>query len=279
MDLKKWISRLFGKKPAEPAAPTEPPRPSAGEEPPPAAASSASASPAKPAQGPEPGREQITLAEAREKAARELARYDAIARSGQPSPPEQEFLKYMRAQPEQVRALVAYELARRGPSQGWSGFHMAGAGGVFWPCGWAHTRPVEGVAFGIWHACFAGRDPLLFYLYDRQLRSGSVPMEEVPEGSEPPGMGNASYWIREVYPTIEGYSSGIRLVEHRGSIILFRLDASRVKKLDILYGGPGAVEQPDYVFTWPGAGEFQCTLGEVIDGQLVPLHLDDFCMK
>ena len=50
-------------------------------------------------------------------------------------------------------------------------------------------------------------------------------------------------------------------------------------KLDILYDGVAKKAQPDYVFTWPGAGEFWCTLGEVVDGRLVPMHRDDFCMK
>ena len=62
-------------------------------------------------------------------------------------------------------------------------------------------------------------------------------------------------------------------------MFLFRLDETRVKRLDILHGLPHGKTQPDYVFTWPGAGEFDCALGEVVDGKLVTLYTDDFVMK
>lgn len=153
---------------------------------------------------------------------------------------------------------------------GRSGFHMAGGGGVFWPCGWVHTEPVGGVAFAVRRECFAGRDPLLFFAYDHEVGDGDA-LEGA--GAWDPG------WLGEVWQSIEGYSSGIQVERPRGPVLPFRLDGKKVRKLDILYGGLGSREQPDYVFTWPGAGEFDCALGEVIDGKLVCLYRDSFCMK
>lgn len=213
--------------------------------------------------------EEDALAQARAEAEKELARYDSLRGSGR-SQEKDAFWNHYRALPEQVRAFMIYELARRAPPQGHSGFHMAGGSGVFWPCGWAKTKPVDGVAFAIRQECFAGRDPLLFYAYEHEVASGGA-LDEASAWE--PG------WLGEVWQSIEDYSSGIRVEELRGAVLLFRLDGKKVKKLDILYGGPGNQEQPDYVFTWPGAGEFDCTLGEVVDGRLVCLYRDSFSMK
>lgn len=34
-----------------------------------------------------------------------------------------------------------------------------------------------------------------------------------------------------------------------------------------------------YIFVMPHCGEFYCVLGEIRDGQMIPLHEDDFYMK
>lgn len=174
---------------------------------------------------------------------------------------------YCRA--ERSEKMLKYEKARLDAARGVSGVHLTSSGGVFWACAWARTRPVEGVSFAIDRACFAGRDPLLFFV-ESYVKGG----ETLDEADNWP-----AGWAGEVWKSIEGYSSGIRVEGLRGRAILFRPDETKIKKLDILYGGPGAKEQPDYLFTWPGAGEFDCTLGEVLEDRLVPLYRDDFCMK
>lgn len=175
--------------------------------------------------------------------------------------------------PEQVRDYLAYEFARQGPPWGhgvFHGFMRMGTKGVFWWHSWARTETGAGPAFGICPRCFAGRDPLLFFALG-EVPAG-LPLEGLRE-EEPPD------WSTEACQIIQDCSSGIRLEGLRGRVFLFRLDKGGIRRMDIFYGGPGAEEQPDYVFTWPGGGEFQCTLGEVVDGKLVPLYRDDFCMK
>lgn len=182
-----------------------------------------------------------------------------------------EYEAHYKTLPEEQRPVVNYMLARKGASRGQSGFHFM-APRPSWPfsvCGWARTEPVNGVSFAIGRECFPGRDPLLFYVEEKI--EGGESLEEAAQRI--PG------WAEKIYYSIQGYSSGIRLVGRYGPVILFRLDETKIKKLDILYGGPAAAAQPDYIFTWLGAGEFQCTLGEVINRRLIPLHRDDFCMK
>lgn len=235
MRLKEFFAWL-GKKPMKSAFPESPPSKGA-------------------ALSEEAGRD--ALAQARAEAERELAYYDNLHGSDR-SQAEDTYWDHFRTLPEQVRAFMVYELAKRVPPQGQSGLHMTG--GVFWPCGWADTKPVGGVAFAIRRECFAGRDPLLFYAYEREVASG-----DALDGTDTCDSG----WLGKVWQSIEDYSSGIRVEKLRRPVLLFRLDGKKVRKLDILYGGPGSREQPDYVFTWPGAGEFSCTFGEVVDGRLI----------
>lgn len=182
------------------------------------------------------------------------------------------YIKHYKTLPSALRAEVGYEMAKGGSSRGQSGFHGMGMPDFDMPFqmyAWAQTKPVPGVAFAINRACFTGRDPLLFYI-EKEIND-NVTLSEVK--SWEPG------WAGEIWDTIEGYSSGIKDVTLRGRCILFRLDKKRIKKLGHLSGGLGKEQQEDYIFVWLGAGEFQCTLGEVIDSRLVPLHKDDFCMK
>lgn len=188
--------------------------------------------------------------------------------------------------PEEIaRAKLSYEHARKKASMPRMGLpHCRVARNApFQHYAWARTEyqslPLDGVAFSVWSACFAGRDPLLFFV-ESDVRE-PCPLEEVKTWE--PG------WAGEVWRNIEGYSSGIRVEGLCGRAVLFRLDPSRIRSQDIFYGGTLVLEDSsfhrdmlgpeDFIFTWPGAGEFDCTLGEVIDGMLVPLMRDDYCMK
>lgn len=186
---------------------------------------------------------------------------------------EAAFWKHCGTLPEQVRDYLVYELARQDPPHGHGVFHgfiKMGSKGVFWYNSWARTKNGVGPAFGICPGCFAGRDPLLFYALG-EVPAG-LPLKELGE-KEPPD------WFTQAYQIIQDCSSGIRMEGLRGGVFLFRLDKGNIRRMDIFYGLRFGEEHPDYVFTWPGAGEFWCTLGEVVDGKLVPLYLDDFCMK
>ena len=187
-----------------------------------------------------------------------------------------EYKKHFESLTAAQRPLALYAGARQYPPQGHSGFHFLSAPAAAWPFAcyaWARTEPVNGVAFCINRACFAGRDPLLFFAYDYD--------PDIPRGLPLAEAGAApgNHWLTKVWSTIEGCSSGIQVEGVWGRVVLFRLDEKNIRKLDIFYGYPDMGDPPDYVFTWPGAGEFACALGEVVDGKLVPLLRDDFVMK
>ena len=187
-----------------------------------------------------------------------------------------EYKKHFESLTAAQRPFALYACARQFPPQGHSGFHFLSAPATAWPFAyyaWARTEPVNGVAFCINRACFAQRDPLLFFAYDYY--------PDIPRGLplEKAGAAPGSPWLTKVWSTIEGCSSGIRVEGLWGRVVLFRPDEKNIRKLDIFYGYPNMGPSPDYVFTWPGAGEFACTLGEVVDGKMVPLLRDDFVMK
>ena len=193
----------------------------------------------------------------------------------------QTYWQHYETLPAGLQSLVAWELAKRGASQGRSGFH--GGMGVslpfpFSPCGWAsYEEPVwgaaEGVAFRVNRACFGDRKPLLYYLDDDNWPS---------EDRE-----------KEYLAIIERYSSGISGVraerrrcrgwdgeEKERRVVLFEPDPTAVKKTVRLSGEAVSTKiLGEYVFVLPRAGEFYCLLGEVRDGEMIPLHKDDFCMK
>ena len=63
-------------------------------------------------------------------------------------------------------------------------------------------------------------------------------------------------------------------------MVLFEPDPTAVKKTVRLSGEAVSTKiLGEYVFVLPRAGEFYCLLGEVRDGEMIPLHKDDFCMK
>jgi len=179
--------------------------------------------------------------------------------------------------PPQLQYLVNWELAKRGASWGRSGFHGdMGNTEIIFPfsmCGWAtyedpewHFGRAWGVAFRVTKACFGDRKPLLYYL---------GPCEE------------------QKIEIIRRYSSGLSNVrveqrrcrnwdgeEGQWPVVLFELDPAAVK--ETVHLNDNAVptkEVGEYIFVLPQAGEFNCLLGEVRDGEMIPLHEDDFCMK
>ena len=182
----------------------------------------------------------------------------------------------------QMQALVAWELARRGASQGMSGFHGMAPGlpFPFHACGWSTCQDPRwksgetwGAAFRVNRDCFGDRKPLLYYL----------------DGDNWPWAEGTSTDLE----IIRQYSSGITgvHVENRwckswdgkeGSrqVVLFELDPAAVKKSVRLSGKDvPTADVGEYIFVLPRAGEFNCLLGEVRDGELIPLHHDSFCMK
>lgn len=187
-----------------------------------------------------------------------------------------EYARHFEGLPETQRPAALYAFARQFPAQTYSRLHSLCTLSFRMPFeryDYAQTRPVPGVAFSINPDCFAGRAPLLFYcLNNYEDIPRGMPLEKA--GSLPPDP-----WMTEVYSTIEGYSSGIRLEGLRGRLFLFRLEKNNIRKPDIFPNHPDPENQPDYIFTWPGAGEFSCVLGEVVDGKLYSLHRDDFVMK
>ena len=188
----------------------------------------------------------------------------------------EDYQKHLDHLTTEQQALTGYEIGRLGLSRGHSGFHFADPDSSlpFSVCGWAdyhHPRwgREQGVAFRINRPCFSGRDALLYYLDD-----DGFPFRE--EEDTPLRI------IREC-------SSGISCVrtdtvtDEEGAArraVLFRLDEGNIRQTVRLSGrdvDPG--ELGGYVFVLPRAGEFYCQLGEVADGKVIPLHLDDFCMK
>lgn len=191
------------------------------------------------------------------------------------------YWEHFKTLPPQLQYPTAWELGKRGCSAGTSGFH----GGVaklspfpFSACGWAdYENPGwgadQGVAFRVCMPCFGDRKPLLYYLDD-----DNWPREDHEQ---------------ERLALIKRYSSGISHVrverrvckdwhgnvgEHR--VVLFEPDPAAIKKTVMLEGkAVPTSELGGYIFMLPRAGEFYCLLGEVLNGKMIPLHEDDFCMK
>lgn len=215
--------------------------------------------------------------------AEEIARLDAVDAIEKECKKEEAmeaYWKHYDTLSPQLQSLVCLELAKRGASVGQSGFHGFGGNDrmPFSFCGWADYRDpdwgeTQGVGFRVNRACFGDRLPVLFYLDD-----GNWPWEERRE--------------RDL-ELVERYSSGIVRVrveerlcknwsgqEGQNRVVLFELDSAAVKKTVMLGGQERSTEEVgQYIFVLPRCGEFYCLLGEDQNGELIPLHRDDYCMK
>lgn len=194
----------------------------------------------------------------------------------------QRYWKHYQTLPAQLQSLVAWELAKRGASWGRSGFH----GDIFQPdipfpfsmCGWAtyqdprwHHGDAWGVAFRINKNCFGGRKPLLYYMDDDNWPE--VLMDELLILQNSSGITG----VRTEQRRCPGLWSKEEK-EHR--VVLFELDPTAIQETVGLGGSQVPTrEVGEYIFVLPRAGEFNCRLGEIRDGEMIPLHNDDFCMK
>ena len=198
--------------------------------------------------------------------------------------PQKDFFKHLKGETE---AEKLYEECRKNPSSGMSGFHgFPAADSIpFSMCGWA-TFDGEwgGVAFRINRDCFDGRDAVLYYMDDDFF--GDLQDHQME-------------WLQMIRNGIEKYSSGLTDVQiceqreqnnfmfrghsnspTRVTTIRFRLDSSKIKEtVELAEKTVPTSEIGEYIFVLPKAGEFYIELGEIIDGERVPLHYDDFCMK
>lgn len=230
------------------------------------------------------GKGTVTKPEAQpdpmEEELRRLAAIEAIAPNSMKQQAWQDYREHYQTLPPQLQCLVAWEIAKRGASQGRSGFHH-GPGSIPFPfsaCGWASYQDprwgaMEGVAFRIKKDCFGDRKPLLYYLDD--------------DGWPCAERENIDLAL------IQRYSSGISGVrveqrrckdwngdEKEQRVVLFELEPAAIKETVELQGyAVSTKEVGEYVFVLPRCGEFYCVLGEILDGKMIPLHKDDFCMK
>ena len=177
---------------------------------------------------------------------------------------------------------TAYVLAQRGCSGGTSGFHT-GLSSVPYPfrfCGWADCGDrfcSGGVAFRIERGCFPNGPVCLFYTDD----------DNWPAYAD---NGHIGARAPELLEGVRQFSSGIanvRLLEKTlpredtpRVMVAFDLDASAIRPSVRLQGGCVSTEETGpYIFILPRCGEFFCTLGELRDNLVIPLHRDNFCMK
>lgn len=190
-----------------------------------------------------------------------------------------------------TQAVIRYEDCRRIPTEGRSGFHWLSTSYQvpFSPCGWASFKASwggteYGVAFRIGKDCFNERDVILYYMDSDFFCCLSE---------------NSIKWLQEMCDNIMRYSSGLTDVQicetevtepfrfrrrkhspTRVTTIQFRLDSTKIKDtVEINNEKIPTSELGDYVFVLPRSGEFYIELGEVLNGERVPLHYDDFCMK
>ena len=142
----------------------------------------------------------------------------------------------------------------------------------------------QGVGFRIDRDSFSGYTPELYYTDDDML--GNIGDYD-------------SRRLNEMLSLIDTYSSGISsvslhqectdgFIKFRGGVknvsslwsFRFTLDASRVRE-SVSFSGHDVPSSKSggYIFVLPKCGEFFCELGEIVDGERVPLLIDDYCMK
>ena len=154
-----------------------------------------------------------------------------------------------------LRALIGYELAKRCPTAGQSGFHTKAEDPVlpapfrwydwiYWNDPRTGNR-LGGTSFRIEPACFAGRSPVLYYTDDDGFPQDDAALDLMAQLSD-------------------GLCDFETVREDGKTYVHFRL----------------ADKAPEgYLLAVPRDGEFRCEAGEVAEGRRIPLHEDDFCMK
>lgn len=172
---------------------------------------------------------------------------------------------------------LGYEVARRGFSRGQSGFHGLHSSGWQTPfafCGWATCALeccYEGLAFRIDRDCFPDGPVTLYYMDDDHWpgQDGDM-LKHIQRLSS----GIANLRIEESSVTCKE----TKYIKH--SALVFDLDSEAIKPTVILSGKSVPTDQlGGYVLVLPRAGEFFPELGEIRNGEMIPLHRDDFCMK
>jgi len=194
----------------------------------------------------------------------------------------EEYFERYRTLPESIKPFAAYGLAKCNASSKRNdltsklGRHCVSLPFSF--CGYTtyeHPKWGEsyGVAFRINTECFGDRTPLLYYLDDDNWPESSfddTPIESLLELSS----GIAS--VRTEGHVCKGWDGK----EKERCVVLFELDPSAIKKEINLNGTVVSTEKAgEYILVVPRSGEFYCLLGEVLNGEMIPLQKDDFCMK
>ena len=144
-------------------------------------------------------------------------------------------------------------------------------------CGWAayDTSPIwgamEGVGFRIEKRCFAGRDAQLYYFNDDRWPDANA-------GSMAEFICRCSSGIADA--RAEERTVTMHNQRMKRNVIFFRLSADVTPKTLILNREEvDAAKLGGHVFVLPRSGEFQCEFGECLNGELIPLYRDSFCMK
>lgn len=192
-------------------------------------------------------------------------------------------MKELEKQPEPVRNRMAYECAKVRCTRDTSGFHGL-SGGVIHVCGWAdyisfpaeggYPLQTQGVAFRIRRECFPEGPVRIYYSDDDDF--GSNDTEKILQLIRQYSSGISNIHIeRRVCTGWDDHSP-----EKERTCIVFDLDERAFHHTVVLNGRHVPTKElGGYVFMLPQCGEFYCVLGEIRDNVMIPLHLDDFCMK
>ena len=172
-----------------------------------------------------------------------------------------------------------------------SGFHGFGTSDQipFYTCGWATYKgswggTEYGVAFRVNRDCFNGRDAILYYMdgdfWGDLSADGKKRLQEIRDGIERYSSGLTDVKICEIEEPGRFRFRGIEYSPTRLTVIQFKLDSSKIKDtVELSEENIPSSELGGYVFILPRAGEFYIELGEMLDGERIPLHYDGFCMK
>lgn len=225
-----------------------------------------------------------------ERLSAETARMKAITELSSPQEQDAQWKKYgehFSELPESMRPVVYYEYCKLLPQRSASGLHELSVS-HYAPisfCGWAdYGRAFPGVGFRINRDCFAGRGAELYYMDDDMLSGAYVWKEPFLEEM----LGNiisSSSGLTNVHMHQEDAKGEFTFCGRRRDAscitsLRFHLDASSIKEtLSFNREKISSAKFGGYVFVLPRTGEFFCELGEIVDGERIPLLFDDYCMK